>query len=120
MKRTLLVLVLALFTLTSKSFTAKTRIAANPLATLLVEFESNLKWSAVVDNWKTARAAWVKSTNACTDAASVAKKLVELEVNTKWKDVHPKWKVRNQALETIVDVTNHFSVILLFLELRSF
>lgn len=48
MKRTLLVL--ALFTLTSKSFTAKTRIAANPVATLLVEFESNLKWSAVVDN----------------------------------------------------------------------
>jgi len=83
MKKTLLLLVVALVTLTSKSFAARTPVAANPVATLMVEFESNLNWSAVVDNWKTARAAWVKSSNACADAACVAKNLVTLETNTK-------------------------------------
>jgi hypothetical protein len=88
------VFVTCAFIMSAKVASKKSLAAVNPVAKLLVEFESNLNWSAVVDNWKKARDPWVTATSACGDAACVGKKLVELESNTKWGDVNPKWKTR--------------------------
>jgi hypothetical protein len=68
---------------------------ANTLARLLMEFESNVNWSAIQDSWKKGRTPWVSATINCSNASCVADKLVEFESNIKWSN--PKWAARRTA-----------------------
>lgn len=64
---------------------------------LFLEFEQQVSWLAVVDNWKTVREQWGAATMACKSPSCMAQRLVEFESNVKWDAVTEAWGTRREA-----------------------
>jgi len=67
------------------------------LGDLLVELETNIKWSAVEQKWSNRRESWIQEVRSASDSAGVAELLAELESNIKWEAVDKRWRSRRDS-----------------------
>ncbi len=111
---------LALLAIFLAAFTSVPTAQAVPNARPLVELESHIEWSAVVDAWKAARPGWVAKTTACASTQCVAGQLGILEQHIEWKAVSPEWKTRRAAwVNSLRAATTDVQVANLLLELET-
>ena len=66
------------------------------IAQLLLEFEINLVWEAVLPQWEHRRDAWVAAGESATTFNQVAKLLLELEANINSDAVDEEWQENRQ------------------------
>lgn len=74
-----------------------TEIIDADFGALLTELESNIGWSAVTDQWKDRRDAWVADCFSKTEISDKASLLMEFESYLKWEAVDQRWADRREA-----------------------
>jgi len=81
----------------SKSGELIAQARVSRLGDLLVELETNIKWSAVEQKWRNRREGWIQDVQSASDSAGVGALLAELESNIKWEAVDNRWRSRRDS-----------------------
>ena len=97
-----------------------TMVGAQNVSSYILELETNTKWDAVEETWKSQRTNWVSNVKSNNKPKVNADLLLLFESNLKWSSVEEGWKPkRDKWVKNCEKATSHSQVAVLLVELES-
>lgn len=91
------------------------------LSSLLVEFETAVKWEAVDAQWKARRLDWISEIKAANTPTKLGKLLAEFETYVTWAAVDKRWDgVRTQWIKSCSVPSSYADVSKLMVQFESY